>query len=109
VHLFQRKWRSAGAEKQRQRHVSSENIYICIHISIYIHTYIHTSIMARLVLGKIEFEVDPNCEELDARCYEVPDADVAVLGERMARGEFGRLRALDLVSCSAFVAFFAWC
>ena len=77
--------------------------------SEYRYIFVHLSIMARLVLGKIEFEVDPDCEELDARCYAVPDADVVALGERMALGDFGRLKALDLVSCSAFVAFFAWC
>jgi hypothetical protein len=32
------------------------------------------------------------------------DAEVLVLGERIARGEFGMLTTLNLVSCAAFIA-----
>ena len=57
--------------------------------------------MARLIIGRSEFE--PNCKKIQA-CYRgVSDAEVVVLGQRIADGDFGMLEILALVSCSAFI------
>ena len=56
---------------------------------------------ATVLVGKT---FDEDCEEIDVRWCEVSGAEVVVLGEKMAAGQHGKLRVLNLVRCVAFVA-----
>jgi len=48
-----------------------------------------------IVLGGQKF--DQNCEEIDVRWSEVSGVEVVLLGQRMAVGEYGSVRILNLV------------
>ncbi len=67
--------------------------------------------MAKIVLGFgcAGEQFDPSAEFINAGDTFVSVADLVVFGERMARGEFERLKTLWLVSFSAFVVFVACC
>lgn len=61
----------------------------------------------QLVLGKECFDV--NCLDIDVVGRRVTDSEIAALGKRMAKGDFGRVKKMNFVSLAAFIVHVAAC
>lgn len=61
----------------------------------------------QLVLGKECF--DTNCLDIDVVGRLVTDSEIAALGKMMANGDFGRVKKINFVSCTAFIVHVVAC